>query len=553
MIVSFLVGFAAYWACQRLYPAIPRWLLMTGAIILAAVVIVGGAWLLLCAKSGMVKNVTAQLGSGGFARMLLGLILGVAAGYVTDQKIQLGGVPLTIAGVILLLAIAAPHVDGWLSRLSGLKTSIIEIQLTSLSSASKSVQPVQREQFIRDFNLRSLSRYDEAIENDIKFIEVFEIPDLQERMKEDSSLQKRLDDLTVQSRQLVRLKDAFETYVSRAAKCFLTATENGLSIYSAQRALTELADKLTALSVREREEEGKPPGAERDAVTSKIKQLDDEIRDSLIIATKGLSPYVPAAAQAQCAIKQEDVTTPFPRHREFGDVPHLSVARAFLLLFVNNDRLGMTVLQNAANAGFKDYSTPRMLALLMYYEGDSVLAYYGILNDLRLLAVERQDIIKRVNERCGSSCKDDVKKWTPKLKLRARNAEINAINLIAYGTAVDVTDGRKDAETLLPIAEDYVEVLQKAGKDSDLHDDAYLDTAAFVTIVAEAQRGKTSTLNKEKIKGAVDQLEKITAREEMRISEQLKERSKNGQGERIDYSNLKTARAHLGSARGLLD
>jgi hypothetical protein len=60
-------------------------------------------------------------------------------------------------------------------------------------------------------------------------------------------------------------------------------------------------------------------------------------------------------------------------------------------------------------------------------------------------------------------------------------------------------------------------------------------------------------LNKEKIKGAVDQLEKITAREEMRISEQLKERSKNGQGERIDYSNLKTARAHLGSARGLLD
>jgi hypothetical protein len=141
----------------------------------------------------------------------------------------------------------------------------------------------------------------------------------------------------------------------------------------------------------------------------------------------------------------------------------------------------------------------------------------------------------------------------PKLRLRARLAEINAINLIAYATAVDVTDRRGEAETLLPIAEDYAEVLKGTAKDPNLRDDAYLDTAAFVTIVAEAQRAKTSMLNKDKIKDAINLLEKIAAREEAKISRELDERRELKQVEAIDYQTLKTIRAHLVSARGLLD
>jgi hypothetical protein len=71
--------------------------------------------------------------------------MGVASGYAKDQQMQLTGVWLSLAGAILVLAIIAPHVDDWLSRLAGLKTSVIEIQLTSLSSASKAVQPAQRD------------------------------------------------------------------------------------------------------------------------------------------------------------------------------------------------------------------------------------------------------------------------------------------------------------------------------------------------------------------------------------------------------------------------
>jgi hypothetical protein len=552
LIVSFLIGFAAYWAWQRLHPIVLRRLLMVGAIIFAVAMIPEAARLLLFTPAGVIQDITAQVGDGAFARSLLGFILGVASGYAKDQRIQLTGVWLSLAGAILVLAIIAPHVDDWLSRLAGLKTSVIEIQLTSLSSASKAVQPAQRDQFIRDFNLRSLSRYDEAIENDIKFIEVFEKPDLEQRKKDNPALQEQFERLNVQSEHLARLKGVFEKIVSRAARCFMAAINNGLSIDSARRDLTTLADQLTRLSVLERDEE-KLADAKRDQLTSQIKLLDFSIWDSLSKVTERVSPYVPPADRPQCSITPEDNATPFPRHREFGELPHLYVARAFLLLFVNNDRLGMRVLQDAERTEFKDYSTPSLLALLMYYEGDSVTQFYDILDRLRLLALERQDIIKRVNERCGSSCSDEIRSWTPKLRLRARLAEINAINLIAYATAVDVTDRRGEAEPLLPIAEDYAEVLKGTAKDSNLRDDAYLDTAAFVTIVAEAQRAKTSMLNKDKIKDAINLLEKIAAREEAKISRELDERRELKQVEAIDYQTLKTIRAHLVSARGLLD
>jgi hypothetical protein len=103
----------------------------------------------------------------------------------------------------------------------------------------------------------------------------------------------------------------------------------------------------------------------------------------------------------------------------------------------------------------------------------------------------------------------------------------------------------KSAESLRPIAEQYAKELKEAAEKDDVgaYQDAFLDTAAFVTIVIEA--GKTNR-DANKIKEAVATLEKLLARQEQKLASQTV-RSK------ADYSTLKETRAHLTSARGLLD
>jgi hypothetical protein len=551
-VLAAILGFAAPRGWRWLGSAGRWWLAMTVAAIACLAAVIVGPMLLF---SGAYKNFHLQtdwINNPTFTRVLLGLILGAGADYVSRQAPSYPGqasdqkpssaVGLSIAASIVLLALVAPHVDGWLSHLSGFKTSLIEIQLTNLSSTSKAVKPAQREGFIRDIALKSLAEYDESIEKDIDFIKRFELEDIAEQKKhtrDPGNLVKREQALNAQLEQLEKLRDYFEHTVSPASRCFKAAIDHGLSLERARYHLRALADAVTQLILLEQEEKRRPEFGRPFWID--LQHL--RVLWLLANATNDVAGFVDPTDQKICHLTPPTVLTPIPHWTDYDLLPHLDVARALLLVFVNHDHLGLKVLREADQKEFKDFNTAWLLALLMYYRGDSITQYYDGLEGLRNLSRDRMETINHVNRKCGSICDQEL--LTQKLKERAQKADLVATNDIAYGIAVDVAEGSGAAEDLLPIAEQYVETLKKS--ESNLEKPLILDTIAFVTIVAEAHKGKTSSLDKAKIGEAMALLTRAAAHEEVDLS------AKSLKGENVDYSTLRTIRAHIESGRGLLE
>src|SRR5262249_48592612 len=137
------------------------------------------------------------------------------------------------------------------------------------------------------------------------------------------------------------------------------------------------------------------------------------------------------------------------------------------------------------------FTMPFFIALFMYYSGDSADRYMVFLDEIRATARNRLKEIKTTTDRCpNSGCFGDVKEWAPKLVDHARLAEVSAMNLAAYGIAQDVADGIKSSQAHLPTAEANAEELVKraAQLEDQEYADSILDTAAFVSLVAEAQK-----------------------------------------------------------------
>ncbi len=557
-VLAAILGFAAPKAWRTLGPAAGRRIAIAGAAIIGvAIITIGPPWLLFLASSKTAALPTDWIDNPAFTRVLLGLILGAGADYVsreprpsagktgdpnsssTDDQKPPSAVSLSLAAGIVLLAIVLPYLDAWLSHLAGFKTSLIEIQLTNLSSTSKIVEPIQRQGFNRDVVLETLVVYDELIENDIQYIRRFELKDIEDQNNygyDPPELKEKKRKRDGQLKQLDSLHAFFKQTVSPAARCFKAAIAGGLSLPAARSRLRDLAGDLTQLIELEAEEKRKPGTSKPGAIVDSHQKVVAE----LVKATDDISGFVGPANQEDCHPKIDVASALLST--EYDKVPHLDVARALLLIFVDHDRLGREVLREAAKKEFKDFTTPRLLAALMFFRGDSITQYYEMLEDIRKLAGERLTIIKRVSEKC-SLC--DKEYWAQKLTKWARRAEEIALNNVAYGIAVDVTERRIGAVDMLPIAENCVETLKKA--DDTAEDDSALDTIGFVTIVAEAQRAKTSSIDKSKINEAIDLLRRAAARDEEALS------SESAKGEDVDYSGLKSIQAHLAAAKGLLE
>ena len=555
-VLAAILGFAAPKAWRTLGPAGRRRMAIAGVTILGAAIITIGPWLLFRASSNPASLSVGWINDPAFTRVVLGLILGAGADYVSRERQPPAGqasdqpspagdqkppaaVSLSLAAGIVALAAVAPHLDDWLAHLSGFKTSLIEIQLTNLSSTSKAIEPIQRQGFNRDVVLQTLVNYDELIENDIQFIKQFEFEDIEDQKNRgyDPKLEEKKKKREGQLEQLERLQRYFKRTVSPAARCFKAAIDGGLSIPAARSRLRDLAGDLTQLIKLEAEEKRKPGTSKSGAIVGSHQKLINGLGK----ATDEIVDFVDPANQADCHPKIDVASALLST--EYEDIPHLDVARALLLIFVDQDNLRRKVLREAASKEFKDFTTPRLLAALMFFRGDSMTQYYDMLEEIRKLARERLEIIKRVNEKKCSLC--DREYWAKKLTKWAQRAEEIALNNIAYGIAVDVTERRIGAVDMLPIAENCVEALKKA--DDTAEDDSALDTIAFVTIVAEAQRAKTTSIDKAKISEAINLLRRAAARDEEALS------SESAKGEDVDYSGLKSIQAHLASARGLLE
>src|SRR5262245_34584493 len=145
-IIACVTGFLSCLIWEKLNPPITRGKVLAFLIGVTLVVIAVGQWLIFVAPSNTTRTLLVAVESDRSARLLLGFILGIGLGYVRQSsQAQSSSMWLTVSGAVVLLGVALPHLDSWLSHLSGLKTAFIEIQLTKVSAASKSVQPSQRE------------------------------------------------------------------------------------------------------------------------------------------------------------------------------------------------------------------------------------------------------------------------------------------------------------------------------------------------------------------------------------------------------------------------
>ena len=522
-----------------------------------------------------------KIGEGTVARFLFGVALGFGVGHLIGGAA--GGAPaqggggqpapaaaetrpnqalLTSVGLtLLILALIAPHSDRWLRNLSGLKTSVIEVQLSRISTAAKQVVPDVRQVFIDQSVLEFVKDHDKSIEKDIQLLRLFVIENLKFAIAQDKTrepaLKLEIDKANEQIKQMEDIHKVFVRLVSPLAGCVRGAIDRGLDIESARLQLRPLANMLVHIIGLEEEAAGSPTA--REAVDAPLKEVRRGFRVLLAEMPREFAVYLAGPERETCAdisrIALENLGPEYtgdeplglPPYTKYMRLPHLFSAMSYLLLFVNNDGLALNVMQKAQqHLEFEDLHMPRLRSAFMYYRGDDAARYLPLLENMRATALRHRQEIEALTARCTpSGCPDGVKTWGPPLLQRARLAEVLAMNNIVYGVAQDLAAGVASAEPFQPVAEDYAEKLAKAAEDAVFEDyrAAFLDTAAFITIVAEARRPSPDAARLGK---AITTLRRLIAHQERRIAT-------GAEPGRSGYATLKELRAHLASARGLTD
>jgi hypothetical protein len=546
LVVGVILGFAGYCGWWLVRPgkrkAQARALL---SIVGALLVVAAGAGMLVGADT--LKKLPLYADDGATIRFFIGLILGVWGGAIFESGAT--RFRLSYAVGLALLAIVAPHLDQWLSHVASFKTSFVEIQLTNISTTAKAIRSDKREAAIDDLPLDLLASYASSIEYDIKFITVFELPYWWERLAEDRTsieVANKIDALNRQRIHLRAIHDNFvETLVSPLASCVKNAIGNGWSIDSVRGLIRPLGDAITRLILFRRE-----GGNLKNKSDPDLQELEMDLKWSLVQIYEKSDLYVDLVHSKRCGddLQKQIASVQLPiQMSEYEGLPHIPLIGAALLWFVNNDKLALQVLETASKGlEFDDFNFQFIDAALMYYQGDEVGRFFAYLEKVRTTARRQQDIIKWRLDECSPMCSDAVREWGPQLAARARRADLRVVNLAAFAIAEEAGQGLKPAEALLPIAEEYSKKLTEAGEAENtlaLDRPTFLDTAAFVVIVAEAKKPVQDSHN---LAHAVELLERARALEEVRLSN-LALRPK---GELI---NIKLIRSHLATARELLE
>lgn len=505
------------------------------------------------------------LSRGVVARFIFGGVLGFGFGYLVDRKngpdsntpLLIGhgrSTYLSLGLALVFLAAAAPFLDDWLSRLSGFKTSIIEIQLTSISTAHKSVVvPDSRESFSDEQTLAILQGYEENIAEDIAYIKLFVLRDLKWQKKEAPSGSAEVDEQIRQYRQrLQKLEDvqqAFTNTLSPLAHCILDAMAAGLSVESAREKVRPVTDAIQQIFILERtasvnaDEHVKQIDLARSNLLKLISSLPDELANYLersTCATRDL-PKLTALAKE----------IPPYTQAKYADLPQLYVATASLLLFVNADDVALKLLGEAnPDPKFHDYTLPYLYSKILYFIGEPVDIYKPFLDQMLTTAKETLDLIETVKNRCPSRvCNSETETAYRKLRRRAQRTQLIAMNNIAYGIAQDVAGRVESAEALEPIAQEYAAKLDDAVKKGEVPDeterDGVNDTIAFVTLISEGQK---TIRDKAKIDAVIAALKLIIAHQEQILA---KKQLKNSVIDKDERQTLNTARVHLSSAEEL--
>jgi hypothetical protein len=562
--IACLFGFLLYYGIWRQSLSAGSW---TRAITIAGTTIVVAALAFAFAK---IQTLSWDYATQGMlARIIFGGALGFGVGYVSDA--QMHGAPLlvdrgrstymSIGLALVILAIAAPHLDRWLARLAGFKTAIVEVQLTNISTAHKAVVPDSRESFLADSALEILKDYESHIIEDVAYIQLFMLPDLTWQKKQGSSdpaqVEEQIKEYRDRLRRLKNLQQAFTDTLTPLAECLQDAIKGGLSVESARAIVRPITDDIQQIFILEEAASQNEEGRSR-----KITLARQNLQDSLshLPVENYLNPGKCSSGDLQKLKALAQEIPPYTQ-KEYANLPQLYVATASLLLFVHSDELALKMLEQARpDPAFHDYTLPFLHSKIMFFFGEPVESYKPFLDQMIHTANETLSLIQRVKDRCSpSGCDSETNDSFRTLQLRAQRSKRVAMNSIAYGIAQDLASRITSAEALEPVAQEYADELVKAVKkgegiaDENEKDDTN-DTIAFVTLVIE---GRNSTRNMTKIRNAIASLKLIIAHQEQSMKDPQKLMKDPQNPEHVVSKSrrtiLNTARAHLSSAQELLE
>lgn len=515
------------------------------AIVIAFYVI--PMWVFWVIGNRSLSDVGDILSDGRVARLLLGLALGTGLAFVL-AKSETPPIRFVFSvGIgILFVALAAPHIDGWLRRVTGLKSPLIELQLAGSSTHRVAVVESAAILF-NEQSLKYLTNYDQMIGADIEYFQHFGI--------EGSSGPTDQKTITIIERSQA-LQRTFHDVVRPVAKCVQTAIDkNLLSMEASRRLMASSVERLEQIIFAEEtfpSDEKPDNDMDREfwgAVTQLPQDIMNKMPVSLASKIKQCSAYVPPTNLDKLA-----------HYREYKDLPYLHAAAALLVSFMGDTDKALEVLQRAAAdkqgdkqvLAFKDYRFLFVMSKLAFVQGNpsDVNLYYDPLYEMWKLARDRKVNLQSINAQCGAD-KHKISAFC-----YAQIYQIAAANLAAYYLAEDLARGNRRAAGYKSRIKEFAASLDAAVKDLDSRgsNDQYysylrgarydlLDTYAYATLVLEATKHSPDydLIRRE----ALDVLESVAEHREQHTTSAHPTETER----KVLISELRITQAHLESAQ----
>jgi hypothetical protein len=551
LIIACMLGVLVFrWQRGSAHPL--RIMLLAAGIFVTGLVV----WAVYVEYAWSVTQFFAVVGDGTVARFLLGLGFGFGAAYVVVEflpKEHSGGghkAPITLLGtafgIVLLLALAAPHLDNWLRRAASIKSAFVELQLTSATTHTVAVAESGEAQSVA-FSLDALTNMASKIRQDIEYMEVFETFELTAQLAEEmhggAPIQAQLSNSKVKIDAAKSLVRVFEGLISPVAKCVQIALKNRLSVESLRQAVRPIADNLHEIIFNIDNQ-----GFARVA-NEKHKQFWLGV---VTLLKKDTVVYFLRDNASECLdridayVKNENW---YPKISDFTDSPYLYAAAAHLLNFLGDNEAAVGLLTNA-KPKFKDYGFLTVEAWLRYFQGAPPEYFVRPLEEIRSTARIHQAVIEGVKNRCAigpCDSKRRIARLAKKLTKRERGAELYAVNEIVYDLSEDLARGTQGAVSYQALAETLAGELLAAASDKDNapYRDNFLDTYAYVSIVLEARKPDPDVNTFRKMARI---LENVVENQSRVLADQT---SSGAVVSRADLSGLRISRTHLAAARQL--
>jgi hypothetical protein len=420
---------------------------------------------------------------------------------------------LAIALAIVFIALAAPHLDNWLSHLTSVKLPFAELQVTSVGTH----RGIMADQITFYSDIRSiqyLSEYRTKLHNDLSYIESFELPEKQQDIFVD---EEALSELKNSITKMHALSFSFDNLVSPIATCVKSAIDNGMSRDMIRQMLLPLGHALDQIILME-----------KSLQVSELRSKHQEFWGQLMRIPVDIQPFLKQPQRDECLllpVAYSYATTgvdylpadlridAFPKIQNYDDISYLYAAALLLTSFLKEEQISLKILDKVrkeTKLKIKDYYFLIWASNITINQGTSIDLIIPYLDQMRQTAQTRREVIQRFQNHCASvrydlstpvdRCNEQLLGLAQTLGRREREVELRAKNNFAYYVAESLARGEKASEAYQGQAEEYARELFSAvegrpgqrsnmGIQFDLDQKFnYLDTYAYVLMVLEARK-----------------------------------------------------------------